>query len=160
MTDHRTPPAGITTDQWNAALRIIAAELDEYPAGEAKANARDIITALTTAGWRPATVSPTGPVRDDAIRTRVLYVIDHKLSRHTRWSTPSIQTITVTATDPDDQAREISDRFTLRFAPVVRNGCTIRVRVWPYAADLLTELDPAIDQCTGQWTYADPKYAK
>ncbi len=83
---------------------------------------------------------------------RVLYVIDHQRPGRDRWSKRSgISSAPVSATG-DAAAQEIAERHWLTEAPVVREGCRIRVRVWPEPADYLA-FEPDDQPGEGTWIY-------
>lgn len=87
-------------------------------------------------------------------RRRVLYVIDHQRPRHDRWSQPETESKLVDGFD-DQAAKEIADFYGLDDCPAARDGCRIRVRVWPYLAsqEARLALDWNTQPAEGTWIF-------
>jgi hypothetical protein len=87
---------------------------------------------------------------------RVLYAIEHQRPGHSRWIRPGSNATFVSAVG-DAAAQEIAERFQLTDAPVVHDGCSIRVRVWPEPDSIhaLLAFDLDVEPAAGAWTF-DP----
>lgn len=85
---------------------------------------------------------------------RVLYVIDHQRPGRDHWSKRSEVSTTPVSATGDAAAQEVADRYSLTDVPVTREGCRIRIRVWPEPADWLS-FDPDGEPVEGVWIY-DP----
>jgi hypothetical protein len=84
----------------------------------------------------------------------VAYVIQHRRPGRETWSRGDLQTTLVDVATGDENAAEIAERYQLVDAPVVRDGCSIRVRVWPYTGDVPWDLDPEQEPPCGSWEHS------
>lgn len=91
-------------------------------------------------------------------RRRVLYVIDHQRPGRERWSQPETNSKLVDGYG-DQAAREVADWYGLDDCPAARDGCRVRVRVWPYLdnRDYLMAIDVDAESAEGEWVYEPQK---
>jgi hypothetical protein len=90
-------------------------------------------------------------------RHRVLYVIDHQRPGRERWSQPETSSKLIDGYG-DNAAQEIADWVGLDDCPAARDGCRVRVRVWPYLDNLEARmaLDVDTEPAEGTWLH-DPQ---